>query len=276
MASTPTEETERVLRPFVITTYSYDLSGVPVPVRPVQCIAFWGEAAGACLLRVDHCRPRKTGPCFALTVMRCATHDLAFTLYPPGHVPHGRVAITPISSTSGTGTTSELLFATESTPPERERSSTPTTRAPSSSRRALDWRVTVFESACDAVGCRAWSRARAATQPKRWRTQVRHITLCATILGLLCVPTQRIGAATALGVAPLAFSDAARSFVAARGFRSRGEAVCNALDLLAISRSIEDKLLIAGARSRCWGTPIRCDPRSGRLLALSDAARAPP
>lgn len=286
-SSTATGATTRVFRPFVITTYAPDPSGVLVPVLPVQCIACPPASRGACLLRVDHRRPRKTGPGFALTVMSCATHDLAFTLYPPGHVPHGRVAIAPISSTTGAGTPSELLFAADNSPRERERSSIVATAIPSDpcvpaadsalpARRALDWDVTVFEAARDAVDRRAWSRAREGTPPKRWRTQGRKIALGAAMLGLLSAPEPRLGIAEALGIAPLALSDVARSFVAATGFRARGQAVCDTLDLLTVSRSLGDRLLVAGAKSGCWGEPLRCDPHSGRLLALSNAARAPP
>lgn len=34
-------------------------------------------------------RDRTTGPCFPLVVPRCRTHNCAFTLYPPSHVPYG-------------------------------------------------------------------------------------------------------------------------------------------------------------------------------------------
>ncbi len=256
-----------MLRPFVITTYSPDLSGVPVPVLPVQCVACLGASAGACDLGINHRRTRKTGPCFALTVMRCATHGVAFTLYPQGHVPHGRVAIAPISSTARAGTTGDLLWSADDSPLVVTIVRT---------QQSLDWRVTLFEAALDAVDAPAWSRGRKASPPNRWRTQGRRIVLCASILGLLSAPEERLGVAEAFAIAPLALSDVARSFVAATGFRARGQAVCNALDLLTISRSLGDKLLIAGARSHCWGAPVRCDSQSGRLLALSDAARAPP
>ncbi len=263
-------ETARMLRPFVITTYSPDASGVLVPVLPVQCIAFVGAATGACDLRPDHRRPRKTGPCFALTVIRCATHGSAFTLYPPGHVPHGRVAIAPISSTVSTATTettTELLFSVDDSP-------LVVTAGPS--RRALDWRVTLFDAALDAVEGQAWSRAPNGTQPKRWRTQVRRLALCALILGLRSTPEQCVGMAETLGIAPLALCDASKAFAVSAGFRSRGLAVCNALGLLTISRSLGDRLMIAGARGGCWGEPVRCDPRSGLLLALSRIAGSPP
>jgi hypothetical protein len=266
-SSASTSETTPVLRPFVITTYCPDISGVPVPVLPVQCIACLGASVGACDLGVNHRRSRKTGPCFALTVMRCTTHGVAFTLYPQGHVPYGRVAIAPISSTALAGTTGDLLFSADDSP---------LVVAAASTRRSLDWRVTVFEAALEAADARAWSRAGLTSLPNRWRTQGRRIALCASILGLLSVPEERVGTAAALAIAPLALSDVARSFVAATGFRARGQAVCNALDLLTISRCLGDKLLIAGARSHCWGAPVRCDSQSGRLLALSDAARAPP
>jgi hypothetical protein len=44
----------------------------------------------ACRLFQDHFRERKTGPPFALCVMRCRTHEIGFTLYPPGYPPWAR------------------------------------------------------------------------------------------------------------------------------------------------------------------------------------------
>ena len=46
---------------------------------------------------VDHVRERKTGPCFPLTVLVCGTHEVGFTLYPPGHVPYGRAAVARVA-----------------------------------------------------------------------------------------------------------------------------------------------------------------------------------
>ncbi len=78
-----------------------------------------GRAGQSCRLSLDHERLRKTGPCFALSVFRCRTHGIGFTVYPPGHVPYGRVALAPvapdghvlITAHSGTGRFENTLFA---------------------------------------------------------------------------------------------------------------------------------------------------------------------
>lgn len=42
---------------------------------------------------MNHWRNRETGPRISLAVVQCRTHQVSFTLYPPGHVPYGRKAI---------------------------------------------------------------------------------------------------------------------------------------------------------------------------------------
>ena len=59
-----------------------------------------GRDGQPCRLSLHHERPRKTGPCFALSVLRCRAHGIAFTVYPPGHVPYGRVALAPVAISS--------------------------------------------------------------------------------------------------------------------------------------------------------------------------------
>src|ERR1700681_2138751 len=84
-------------RAFTVTPYAADAEGVMVASMPSICPRH--EAGDApCCLWVDHHRDRKTGPLFALTVVHCGRHGRAFTLYPPGHVPYGRLAIAPVSS----------------------------------------------------------------------------------------------------------------------------------------------------------------------------------
>lgn len=47
----------------------------------------------SCRVGAHHLRERKTGPGFALQVVRCAAHGRSFTVYPPGYVPYGRMAL---------------------------------------------------------------------------------------------------------------------------------------------------------------------------------------
>ena len=79
-------------RPFVSSPYSPEGAGVLMPAMPdVGPCSRQGEPA--CRISLHHIRQRLTGPCFPLSVLRCRTHGVTFTLYPPGHVPYGRKAI---------------------------------------------------------------------------------------------------------------------------------------------------------------------------------------
>lgn len=60
-----------------------------LPQLPDTC-PLGAKDGQACRLFTDHFRERKTGPQFALCVMRCRSHEIGFTLYPPGYPPWGR------------------------------------------------------------------------------------------------------------------------------------------------------------------------------------------
>jgi hypothetical protein len=79
-----------------VAPYEPDPGGVLRVVLPKRCVH--AKAAETCSLFLDHHRPRKTGPGFPLAVVGCSRHPLGrYTLYPPGHVPHGRQAVVPCS-----------------------------------------------------------------------------------------------------------------------------------------------------------------------------------
>ena len=143
-------------RPFIVTPYRVE-DGVLVPVVPDRCIA--GEPGIGCWIVLDHWRDRKSGPCFPLAVMRCAVHEVAFTLYPCGHVPYGTAAVAPVGPAG----------------------------------EELDPGVcTMFEAASDAAGGRAWSRETPRDEQGRlleppegwWSTQGRRIELATRIVGV--------------------------------------------------------------------------------------------
>jgi hypothetical protein len=234
-------------RPFVISEYSLDVE----PEMPSHCLGR-DRSAVQCRLRVDHRRARKTGPGFPLVVVRCEAHRVAFTLYPPGHVPHGRVAIAPVNSRG------EL-------PRPGDRPVHPS---------VLDWQVTVFEAALDAASGRAWPRSSSASGSHRWRTQCRRIAQCALLLGLRGTPPTATDHADALGIPSLALFDAMRSYALTAGYRARGAAIRSALGALPISRRIGDRLVRAGTLAGLWGEPFRCE--RGDLVALIRRGRAPP
>ena len=125
---------------------------------PEWCL---GGSRGECRLRVDHYRERKTGPCFALAVAACRKHPGRFTLYPPGHVPYGRVAIAPVSASG------EVIVASGD-----------------EGGVATVWQGTVMGAALDAASGRAWQRNSSWEEPKRWRTQLRRLKLGARLVGI--------------------------------------------------------------------------------------------
>jgi len=75
-------------RYFVVTPYEKAGDRL-LPQLPDTC-PLGVEDGQACRLFTDHFRARKSGPQFALCVMRCRTHEIGFTLYPPGYPPWGR------------------------------------------------------------------------------------------------------------------------------------------------------------------------------------------
>ncbi len=50
-----------------------------------------------CIVSFNYLRERKTGPCIPLVIVQCLTHNVSFTIYPPGHVPYGREPLVDIA-----------------------------------------------------------------------------------------------------------------------------------------------------------------------------------
>lgn len=50
-----------------------------------------------CVVSFNYRRERKTGPCIPLVIVRCLTHQVCFTIYPPGHIPYGREPLVDIA-----------------------------------------------------------------------------------------------------------------------------------------------------------------------------------
>jgi len=244
----------RTGKPFLVTTYVPDEQGRLVAKVPERCPA--AKTGEPCQLRVDHCRERKTGPCFPLAVMRCSTHQVAFTVYPPGHYPYGRVAVAPVAPGG------ELLREGDADVTETSDA------AGDAASRALDWVLTVFGAAQDAAEGHAWPRE----SPSRWRTQGRWLQLGARLLGIDPVannaedePHYREQIAETLGVPALRLRDGAQRYRLSRGYRERGRAVLKVLQQLPTPRSLAERLLAAGAIAGLWGRPSRWDP-GGRTL----------
>lgn len=211
---------------------------------PERCFA--AGPGDACRLRIGFHRDRKTGPCFPLAVLRCATHRRASTLYPPGHVPYGRTAVAPVDARA------ELIVSDRS--------------VPDGSRGRPAWELTVFAAAVDAEQGRLWPKEASeripATDSPRRRTQGRHLTLASEMLGLASVQSSRTREriAWALAVPSLVLREAARDLEDTARYVEEGRIVARVLGQLRPVRGLGDQLLAAGEIAGLWGAPRRWDP----------------
>src|SRR5260221_5223061 len=100
-------------------------------VMPLSCVqASPGDPA--CVIVVHHTRERKAGQQIPVTVAQCRTHRRAFTLYPLGHVPYGRLAVAPVTLDG------QMVLSTHSEPAAGD-------------RRSPAWRATQLGAAFAAV-----------------------------------------------------------------------------------------------------------------------------
>ncbi len=210
---------------------------------PSRCIYADGEAdsgGDACRIGVHHLRDRKTGPAFPITVLHCYTHGRAFTLYPLGHFPYGRVALAPV------GVDGEPSWTAE---------------GEQADHRALVWSSTLF------AGAVAASKTGTKPQPTApnawWATEPPDVLKApAALLGLEPAPDER-GAelvARQLGLPLPRLKEASGAYRQARGVVARAQVLTSVLDELAgPGRCLLDRLLGAGAGVGCWGQVERWD-----------------
>jgi hypothetical protein len=222
-------------------------------VMPRCCVhAVVGDEA--CVLVVHHVRERKTGPRIPVTVLQCRTHGRAFTLYPLGHLPYGRLAIAPV------GLDGELLRTTEGDQEGGE--------------RPPAWSTTLFGSAFAAI----YATAVKLTDSRWWATEApERLAQGAAILGVH--PALSVQAADAIAfrleIPRLVLRQAADEYVHARGRAARGRVLVGVLGELGDARLV-DRVLAAGACAGCWGTVTRWDAASrgarGRVFPGRGAA----
>jgi hypothetical protein len=210
-------------------------------VMPPSCVhASKGDPA--CVLVVHHLRERKAGPQVPVTVMQCRTHRRAFTLYPLGHIPYGRVAVAPVTLDG------QVLFATESEPTAGD-------------RRSPAWRATQLGAAFAAIDVPTVK----LTDRRWWTTQTpERLAHSAALLGIhpaLQAP-QADAIAFRLEIPRLVLREAADAYAAARGRAARGRVLIGVLDQLGADVCLLDRMLAAGACAGCWGTVTRWDRAS--------------
>ena len=231
---------------------------------PGKCAKSSEEGGSTCSIRVHDRRCRKTGPGYPLVVAKCTTHRVAFTLYPPGYVPYGRVAVAPVDSEgqlvpSVVGDVDAEGEGTEGRIADQ-----------------LAWNTTIFGAARDAERQRAWPRQRGKDGLGSWRTQGRWIAISAACLGLTSRDREHWPLVGLLGVPGLVWREARADYAGATGYVARGRAVVGPLEALcAVGCRLLDMLLASGFQAGRWGEPLRWDPRGKVLRCLVRLARPP-
>lgn len=225
--------------PFATTTYEADHDGVLRAQLPSRCV--FAPGAQTCSIFVDHYRPRKTGPGYAVAVIGCVVHPYGrYTLYPPGHFPYGRRPVAPYRPSG------QLVLDAE------------TGRPP--------WEATLFSAALDAAKGEGWpaeGRWFQQPDPRRRQTQARSLQLAGRLVGVhpQLDDTVREQIATRLAVPTMTLIGGARSW--ASSWKLRGAAILAVLVALPNEISLLDRMLAAGALSGLWGQPLRWD--AGRM-----------
>ena len=212
------------------------------PVVMPRCCVHAVVEDEACVLVVHHVRERKTGPRIPVTVLQCRTHGRAFTLYPLGHLPYGRLAVAPV------GLDGELLRSTDGEPQV-------------DGSRPPAWSTTLFGSAFAAIHATTVK----LTDPRWWATESpERLSQGAAILGVH--PALSVSAADAIAfrleIPRLVLRQAAGAYEHARGRAARGRVLVAVLGELG-DACLLDRVLAAGACAGCWGTVTRWDAASG-------------
>ena len=81
---------------FIISKYLWDQAKSQFRCQKPKSLPC-GCDGRECRIVVHEWRHRKTGPEHRLMVVYCKTHGTYFTIYPPGYVPYGRIAVTPVN-----------------------------------------------------------------------------------------------------------------------------------------------------------------------------------
>ncbi len=225
-------------RHFVITPYE-PLGNQLLPQLPDIC-PLGVKDGRACRLFTDHFRERKTGPKFALCVMRCRTHAIGFTLYPPGYTPWGRKPWVADGIVGKAEDNTEWL------------------------------RNTYFEAALDAAQGVFWPREKTLDcdfgTPSDL-TQHCHLSRSIRLLGINQEPSLRERFAHLLGIPGQTLIDAARIIGQQPSLAGLGRAVCTVLEAIPLTLTrVFESLALCGASVGLWPPPHVWCPKRHRLL----------
>jgi len=183
--------------------------------------------------------------------MRCSRHRLAFTVYPAGHIPYGRVSLVALAPDG-----SELAGGGSS----------------------------VLDAAADASAKKRWPRDGAPDDLAVATTQRRRIEEAAALLGLGVGAATPTTAAAVLQLPEGRLVETARRLSESSDLVTVGREVKTLVAILARrgSRWLMDRFALLGHLAGWWGRPWRWLSRPPRLLALGEAfwprtrGRAPP
>jgi hypothetical protein len=229
-------------RHFVVTPYEPD-GDMLLPQLPDTCPVA-AQDGQCCRLFQDHFRARKTGPAFALCVMRCRTHETGFTLYPPGYTPWGR------RPWVGEGVGAQVEGEVKDN---------------------AEWfRNTYFEAALDAAEGVFWPREKisdADFATPSDLTQECYLSRAIRLLGMNQEPPQREIFAQLLRLPGQILNDGARIIGQAPNRADLGRAVCTVLEAIPSTLScVFESLAICGAAVGLWPPLHVWRPALRRLL----------
>ena len=228
-----------------------DSTGKLLPDAPRRCPR--GRRGAPCAVRVKGRRERKTGPVSIVWVFRCETHGRAFTVYAPGCVPHGRIAVVHVTPDGQPVAGAELLGDTTFFGAALQAAKA---QVWPDSASALDGLARA-----DAQGAEAHDANADAEPGGVRRTQRRRQRGAAKLLGLL-VGGDRIAEriAEAFDVPLVRLRDFRSAYERACGWAERAVVIRDVLRALPRSLALLKRVVRAGAIAGLWPHPRGCDP----------------
>ena len=200
------------------------------------------QANNPCCLKHKGWRERSTGPEFPLLRLRCATHRGSFTVYPYGHVPHGRKLLVPIAVDGS------LLEDKDG-----------------------DGVDDFFQAARDAAAGKAWpkeswegySQGRFITQCRRL-DRATHLTGVASTLK----PLQREQVVACLEIEGVHVHAGGVQLQGVVGYRCIGAVIVTLLTVIQAQKQTYTRLLAAGYSAGLWSRPYVWERSVPRLRSL--------
>ena len=224
-------------RPFIMMAYIANALCVPRPKKPLRCPSS-GDGDPSCSIYIERWRLRICGIPFPLAGMHCETHDLSFTIYPPGWVPYARSLLLLLDHNG------HILEPEE---------------------KVSRWVDTVFEAAVDASSKHLWPeeielgpQTGVLVTAHSRRTQRRHVTGVMRLFGFNISATTRerevVAGLTGIGVSWL--EEGARKIREGPTFIVQGLEAVQVLEQLSVIRLMMTGLLTLGKNQGYWGPAL--------------------